>query len=76
MEGHYGFLEASLHSKPYIALIGPAGDNHDISNREKDDMSRDPPPRVPKAPTLALYSHFWSFWSKPSGRFGQAVRTK
>ena len=29
-----------------------------------------------KAPILALYSHFWSFWSKPSGRFGQAVRTK
>ena len=43
MEGHYGFLEASLHSKPYIALIGHAGDNHGISNREKDDMSRDPP---------------------------------
>ena len=48
MEGRYGFLEASLHSKPYIALIGPAGDNHDISNRGKDDMSRDPP--LPGAP--------------------------
>ena len=48
MEGHYGFLEASLHSKSYIALIGPAGDNHDISNRGKDDMSRDPP--LPGAP--------------------------
>ena len=32
-----------MHSKPYIALIGHAGDNHGISNREKDDMSRDPP---------------------------------
>ena len=48
MKGHKGFLGASLHSKPYIALIGPAGDNHDISNRGKDDMSRDPP--LPGAP--------------------------
>ena len=41
-------MGASLHSKPYIALIGHAGDNHGISNREKDDMSRDPP--LPGAP--------------------------
>ena len=32
-----------MHSKPYISLIGHAGDNHGISNRENDDMSRDPP---------------------------------
>ena len=33
------------------------------------------PLRVQKAPILALYSHFWSFWWKPSDRLGQAVRT-
>ena len=37
-----------MHSKPYIALIGHAGDNHGISNRENDDMSRDPD--IPGAP--------------------------
>ena len=37
-----------MHSKPYIALIGHAGDNHGISNRENGDMSRDPP--LPGAP--------------------------
>ena len=48
MEGHQGFLGASLHSKPYIVLIGHTGDDHGISNRGKDDMSRDSP--LPGAP--------------------------
>ena len=34
------------------------------------------PPRVPKGTDFGSVQHFWRFWSKPSGRFGQAVGPK
>ena len=46
-----------MHSKPYISLIGHAGDNHGISNREIDEMSRDPPlpGAIPMSGICCLY---------------------